>query len=269
MRETDLDRQVVRLVYDYRLLSQAQVGELTGKSKSQMQRLLKKLYDHRYLERVLLPIARIGSPPIFYILDKQGRDYLTSQGIEDFSTQPGKQITGHYINHTHDINRVRIRVGQAADAQGFRVEGWLSEGELKADYDRVSIPRLRQPVSLIPDSFFSIHVPGKGSSHLFLELDRGTMRTRRFRDKVEAYTTYYKSGGYKRRYGFSGFRVLTVVSDNVGSGRVESLLATVQNLPQIGRRFWFAHLNDIETHDPLTDPIWTIAGDKVGVPLLE
>ena len=34
MRETDLDRQVVKLVYDYRMLSQQQLERLLGKSRS-------------------------------------------------------------------------------------------------------------------------------------------------------------------------------------------------------------------------------------------
>src|SRR5690606_22510 len=104
-----------------------------------------------------------------------------------------------------------------------------------------SIPSRRQKVSLIPDSYFNVFVPDRGTTHFFLELDRGQMEIKRFREKVEAYVAYYKTGQYSQRYQAKGFRVLTVV-EGVGEGRLRNLVQDTAKVSGIGRRFWFAHL---------------------------
>jgi hypothetical protein len=267
----ELDRKIILSVYRYRLLSQGQVEQLLNRSTNQVRRLLRRLYDHHYLERVFLPVARIGTPPAFYILDKKGRELLRElaisdptfprdrEGEVDFSGQPKTSITGHYINHANDINRVRIAIETAADRQGIKVVTWRTEDELKAAYDRVSVPSSKEPVSLIPDSFLVLEKPGQNPKPLFLELDRGQMRLNRFKSKIEAYTVYYKTKAFSSRYGYEGFRVLTVVADNVGIGRVQQLIQLTEGIPKIGHRFWFAHLSAILQSDPLAVPVWTVA----------
>ena len=102
-------------------------------------------------------------------------------------------------------------------------------------------------------------MPQKGTTHFFLELDRGSEELKRFRDKVEAYVAYYKSGMYAQRYGAQGFRVLTVV-DGVGEGRLKNLVDDTARVAGIGRRFWFTHLADATGATVLTEPIWSVAG---------
>lgn len=261
MEEGANDRRIVRLVYDYRLLSQRQLERLLRLSKPTVQRLLRRLYDHRYVERVFLPLATFGSSPALYILDRQGFDLLRRMGIEDFTGIPSKTISPMYIEHTLAINEFRIAVVQACEAQGWQIARWLTENELKADYDRVRIRARKASTSLIPDSFFTLVVPEKGTTHFFLELDRGSMELKRFREKVEAYVAYYKSGRYAERYGAQGFRVLTVV-DGVGEGRLRNLVEDTAKVPGIGRRFWFSHLADVTEQTTLIQPIWYVAGSN-------
>jgi len=259
MREGANDRQIVRLVYDYRLLSQNQLERLLGRSRSTVQRLLRRLYDHRYLERVFLPISYFGSSPALYILDRRGIDLLQRMGVDNFVGLPSKQMSAMYLEHTLATNEFRIAVSLACQRNGWEVETWLTDNEMKADYDRVKIPSRKQPVSLIPDSYFSIHVPDRGTTNFFLELDRGTMPIKRFREKLEAYVAYYKTGAFTKRYAAKGFRVLTVV-DGIGEGRVENLVNDAAQVTGGGRRFWFIHLDRVEPATILTQPIWSIAG---------
>lgn len=259
MREGANDRQIVRLVYDYRVLSQNQLERLLGRSRSTVQRLLRRLYDHRYLERVFLPISYFGSSPALYILDRRGIDLLQRMGVDNFVGLPSKQMSAMYLEHTLATNEFRIAVSLACQRNGWEVETWLTDNEMKADYDRVKIPSRKQPVSLIPDSYFSIHVPDRGTTNFFLELDRGTMPIKRFREKLEAYVAYYKTGAFTKRYAAKGFRVLTVV-DGIGEGRVENLVNDAAQVTGGGRRFWFIHLDRVEPATILTQPIWSIAG---------
>lgn len=263
MRETEGDRQIVRLVYDYRILSQTQLEQLLGKSRSTMQQSLVRLYDHRYLERVFLPIAELGSSPALYILDKRGIEVLQRQGVADFTGVPDKDISLLFMEHTLAINRFRIAITQACEQIGWKITTWQTENEVKADYDKVMVKgRGSKPktIPIVPDSYFVIEAPDKGLSHLFLELDRGTMTLERFRAKVEGYLSYYKQGGYEKRYHAKGFRVVTVV-DTPKDARVANLAAHTAKLEGIGRRFWFAHLPAITPETVLTQAIWTVAGD--------
>lgn len=259
IRLGDNDRAIIRLVHEYRLLSQGQIQRLLGRSRSTVQRLLRRLYDHRYLERVFLPVQTFGSSSPYYILDRQGAELLQRMDVCDLTATPSKAVSSMYIEHTTAINDFRIGMQLAVECEGWRIEQWLTEGEIKADYDRVKVPDKRRPVALVPDGYFSIGVPGKGTTHFFLELDRGKMQLDRFRQKIEAYVAYYRSGGYTRRFGAQGFRLLTVV-ESAGQRRVQQLMETTAQVPGIGRRFWFTHLEQAATENVLHDPIWRIAG---------
>ena len=261
MREGDNDRRIVQLVYHYRILSQKQLERLMGRSPSTLQRLLRRLYDHRYLDRVFLPVTTLGSSPALYILDKKGQELLHRMGIEMMSNPPSSSLSAMFLEHTLAINSFRIAVEQACQTQGWTVERWLSDHDLKRDYDRVKIPGKKRAVSLIPDAYFCIHVPERGHGHFFLELDRGTMTTDRYADKVRAYISYYKSGQYERRYRAKGFRVLTVI-DGIGVRRIQNLLQASENLARIGKRFWFAHINEINSQTVLSNAIWQVSGEN-------
>lgn len=266
MRETENDGRIVQLVYAYRLLSQKQLERLLGKSRSTVQQTLIRLYHHHYLEREFLPIAKFGSSPTLYRIGKQGMNLLMQHGIEDFARVPSKHPSGMFLAHTLAINEVRIALTQACEQVGWSIPVWLTDHELKMDYDRVRIKGKPEPISIIPDSYFCIAIPDKGVSHFFLELDRGTMTTARFREKVAAYVAYYRNGGYAHRYGAQGFRVLTV-TDTPTSDRSHNLAVASAQEQGIGRRFWFAHLPHLTPQTVLTDPIWSVAGEMDTQPL--
>lgn len=263
MRETENDRQVIQLIYQYRILSQQQLERLLNKSRSRVQQIMMRLYHHEYVERLFLPVfITEGRSPTLYILGKRGVSVLQRLGIEDMSGQPSKHLTPMFLEHTLAINDVRIAMAQACEQQGWSILIWKGENDLKAAYDRVILPNKSgksQSVSVIPDSFFVIELPGRGVSPMMMEIDRGTMTLDRFRTKVAAYVAYYKSGKYEQRFGYKGFRVLTVV-DTVSAQRVENLVKQTETVPAIGNRFWFAHLPTLTADNILTQPVWQVAG---------
>src|SRR5690606_6891162 len=69
MRETENDRQVIQLIYQYRILSQQQLERLLNKSRSRVQQIMMRLYHHEYVERLFLPVfITEGRSPTLYIL---------------------------------------------------------------------------------------------------------------------------------------------------------------------------------------------------------
>lgn len=262
MRETESDRQIVRLVHDYRILSQTQLQLLMGKSRSRVQQALVRLYHHQYLERLFLPVWFEGRSPTLYILDKRGIALLQGLGVQDFSAMPSTKLSPMFLEHTLAINDARIALTQACESKGWSLLTWKSENEIKMDYDRVTVQIGRnkpQRVPIVPDSYFVVDIPGRGVSHFFLELDRGTMTLQRFASKVHAYIAYYKSGGYQKRFQAESFRVLTV-ADTPSIGRVDNLVQQTAQIANIGRRFWFTHLSELTGESALASPIWRISG---------
>ena len=262
MRETVRDRAILRLVYEYRILSQEQLRRLLHKSRSTVQQILIRLYHHRYLERVFLPVSDFGSNPTLYILDSRGREVLQREGIENFSHQPNKDVSMMFLEHTLAINDVRIAITEFCGRVGWALDTWKTDSDLKADYDRVYVRDHRgkpKDVSLIPDGYFMVTIPERGTARFFLELDRGTMTLERFRLKVEAYIAYYRTQGFEQRYNAKGFRVLTIV-DTPSTTRLENLLSGTAQVPQIGRRFWFCHFTSITSNNVFDASIWSVAG---------
>ena len=218
MQLTDRDKEVIRAIYDYRVLRQEQIQVLffgtNPGAKARAQKRLVKLFDHKYIARFFLPTrGGLMSSPILYGLDKRGAELLRLEfGYDDLHWYSNmKDLKNDFLEHTLAIADFRIAVTLACQKVGYELLTWEGENELRASRDEVKI---RSPkghsmsVSIVPDSYFAIATPF-GKTHFFLELDRGSMTTGRFRRKVEAYIAYYQQG-YQRRYGTKSLRVLTV-----------------------------------------------------------
>lgn len=264
---TERDTNIIEAVYDCRVLRQDQLELFFFGSKPAAQRRLALLFHHGYLDREFLPV-RTGfmTSPVLYRLGRKGEELLRRErGLEDARWGGNSRLSGEFLEHTLAINDFRLMVTKAADKQGLELLAWHSESRLKQDYDRVTVagPRGSRSVSVIPDSYFALQTP-RGRTHFFLELDRGTMPTKRFRGKVEAYLAYYRSGGYQRRYQAKSLRVLTVT---LSRARLASL-STVTKQAGGTVWFWFGVLPELTYKNILTEPVWTVVGSADLAPLV-
>jgi hypothetical protein len=259
MQLTQRDKAIIHAVYEYRVLRQDQLQQLFFGGKSAAQRVLFRLYQHGFLDRRFLPVVE-GRSPMLYVLDRKGVDLLrTEYGYEHLQWHAGsKDLKTEFLAHTTALNTFRIAVTLAAKSQNYEIVQWLGENDLKAVYDRVSIQqpsRKVETVSLIPDSYFVLKTPN-GYAHFFVELDRGTMTSKRFRTKILAYLAFAQNGLAEKRYGTNRFRVLTV-TESVRRG--ENLKAATEGVE--GRsRFWFGVLADLTPTHVLSAPVWQVAG---------
>lgn len=268
MRLTERDKKIIEAVHLYRVLQQDQVQTLFFGGKSAAQRCLARLYHHGFLDRVFLPVIT-GRSPTFYVLDKKGVELLrTEMGYEEFSWYPSsKNLKDDFLQHSLAINNVRIAIVKATQNANYELVTWKAEHEMKADYDHVNISTgsgRTQSAPIVPDSYFSLRTP-HGRAHFFLELDRGTMTTKRFKTKVAAYIAYQRSGGYERRYGTKSLRVLTVT---LSENRLVNLKAATEDVGGTNW-FWFAILSNLMPDAVLSSPVWQQAGSNGVKALIE
>ena len=260
LRLTDRDKRIIRAVHDFRVLRQDQIQTLFFGSRQTAQFRLAKLYHNGYLERRLLPVVGgAASSPTLYILDERGAAVLRSEfGIDVRPPKKDKRLGVKYLEHTTDINTVRVAVTVAARDHGYTLQVWHDDQTLSADCVRVEIPTAKgrsRRVSLIPDSYFVLAVP-RGRTHFFVELDRGSMEVRRFKKKILAYLYYYQSGGYEKRYHTKSLRVLTVTTTPTRLGRLkEATEAAGGHEP-----FYFSTLEQVSPQSVLQEPIWRVSG---------
>ena len=262
MRLMERDIEILKAVHEFRIVRGDQLQALFFGSQSTASYRLSRLYQHGFLDRHFLPtLGGIASSPALYTLGKRGADVLRRVldcGPKDIRKPPNNQeLSPLFLEHLLQINDFRVAVTVAAREQGYTLETWLDDFQLKADYDRVVIhtPQGRKrTVSLIPDGYGVLQVP-QGRACFFLELDRGTMTRARFRDKVLAYQAYIASGQYEKRYDTRSLRVLTVTS---GPKRLENLREEAEQA-RGGRGFWFTMVEQITPETVLSKPIWSPA----------
>lgn len=262
MRLMQRDVEIIKAVYDYRILKGDQIQELFFGSQSTASFRLSRLYQHGYLDREFLPtMGGIASSPILYSLGKKGADVLFEKyGIsrEELRKKVGRrELSPLFLEHILQINQIRIAVTLAAKDEGYFLESWFDDALLKLDYDHVMIDTstgMKKNVSIIPDSYFVLEVP-QGRAHFFMELDRGTMTLGRYKQKIQAYRKYISSGEYQRRYHTKSLRVLTVTLNET---RLKNLIQKTEEV-EGGRVFWFTTLDQISNESVLSSPIWNVA----------
>jgi hypothetical protein len=225
--------------------------------QSTAQYRLEKLYDHACLERVFLPVMLgEGRSPTLYILDRRGGELLKAErGYDVVWHQSSKELSTIFLHHSLAMNDVMVAVSAACRNLGYELERWITESEIKADYDRVSVKTASgklQQVAVLPDSFFAVIARGRRYPFC-LELDRGTMQVDRFKDKIRAYRTYHQSGKYEARFKVKSIRVLTVIStkSQAGERRLKSLKQATE---EVGGEdwFWFATLTQVKPETALS-----------------
>lgn len=282
MELTDRDRRIIVAVYRYRVLRRNQIQRLffRGKSKAATNRVLRRLFHNGFLLR-RFPLIRFGEglSQALYLLDKKGADVVAEEeGVDraEVNWKPHhNQVSSQFLNHYLCINDARIAVTVAAEESGYTLERWLDESTLKGDPDHVYIRTpggKRKKMAVIPDSFFTLSLEELSTSFA-LEVDRGTITNRRWRERIRAYLAYVRSGKYRNRYRTKSLRVLTVTTTDkrLKNLKQETKKAVKETgLSGLARMFWFSRHSQV-TQNPATffsRPIWQVVDESDAHPLI-
>lgn len=272
MRITPRDRQIVRAVYEHRLLSAPQIEALFFRSEkprgrqTSCQRRLQLLFHHGFLDRIALPIVMgEGRAPYVYALDDLGANLVAAALDVDRAAvdwRPKHNQVGHqFVTHTLAVNDFRVAIALLAEARHFIVNEWISEAEFSTVKMRSRVPfRMRgaRVIRNYPDGYFRLSLAGvEQEAHFFLETDQGTMSNASWQEKVQAYREFRLRGLSQQHFGTQNFRVL---APTTGARRMQNLKRATERAGG-DLFFWFTCQDRIDIWNPeqLLDPIWEIA----------
>lgn len=281
MRLTNRDEEIVRSVYLYQILSREQIelllfspdkGQDHPTKTSRARKRLKLLYQHGYLERIPVPVEPgLWAWRPLYRLDEKGAQLLADQlgtsaaklsywGKRFDQDHRQADVGLLFIEHRLGINDFRIAISLAAEKESYQIDKWLDDTQLKSqemkDYVTVSQGQSRKRVVVIPDAYFILNL-GELEAHFFLELDRATTTSERWRTRVLAYLRYVETSMYQDRYHTTSLRILTVTTT---PERVANLKKVTEKAGG-GKMFWFTTLDQVTPESVLHSSIWVRASE--------
>jgi hypothetical protein len=280
LRRQERDEQIVMGLYRYRLLTVDHIHALWFKSKSgqplsrqAVQKRLRRLYDHNLIDRLPMPlIPGQGRSPTVYALGERGADLVASAlGIDRdaLTWKPShNQVGSLFLDHTLAVVSCRVVIDLLAASGNFEVVDWIDEFNLKAEqYKRPSehlVPYWMEgdrQVRSYPDGYFALQwASANEPSSFFLEVDRGTISKKRWKNRIKAYLNFRDLA--ERHYNSQNFRVLTVTTI---PSRADHLLAATDEAVEADdfmKHFWFSIQDQIDIWWPekLLQPVWSVVG---------
>jgi Replication-relaxation len=258
------DKEIITTVYQFRVAREDQLQTLFFGSKTRTYAVLTRLVEREYLA-VKHASMDDGRTDKFYVLAKRGADFIKQTYGEERVTWYASytDLKRDFLAHTTAINDFRLSILKAVNTAHYQLTTWLTEADMKRDYDRVQIEGVKKPISLIPDGYFVLNTPEREIAS-FLEVDRGTEKQSELKQKVQAYLAYRASGAEKKRYEKDLVRVVFVVK---GVRRLENLKKTAEEVGAKGR-FYFVLADDLRPETVLSTPIWSVGGKAEKEPFI-
>ena len=237
-------------------------------SFTRVEKLLKELRDHEYLQWDFLPVKRrFGSSPAYYMLAKRGISYLRRMGC-DVSLLPypseKKQLKSLFIPHTMTVNDFLIAASLLP-----RVAPDICLCEMRHEL----LLKRTMKGSVIPDGWLDFR-RGNEQMCFLLEVDRGTEDVKVFREKIRSLVRFAKTG-YQEVFHTPSITI--VFATTAGSVRYNNMLTWTQQTLfdmhelQEADLFRFAVIpeGDLDPAWLFFEPMWSVPGGVSPLPLLE
>lgn len=243
------DTEIILAVYENRFLKRDQLERLFFNTMSACNQRLFKLYQHKFLDRLFLPVE-IGSSQAVYALDRLGAQ-VVSANLGGPVSWKRKENKVEYLFLEHTVGVSEFNVSLQVALRGRDDVGclfWKREAFLPKEM--VQDPNhYENRLPVCPDAFFGLQLED-GRSFFFLEFDRGTETLTKFSKKLVAYQQYWRTGKYQERYNYKNFRVLTVTT---GPERLNNLIRIAGN---IGARNMFLFTTKELAERDILGPVW-------------
>src|SRR5918999_5256581 len=223
------DHDMMAAIFRHQCMTATQVTRLlfSPTSATWVNAKLKRLTDVGYLVRSQVPVKLVnGRPPMYYGLGEKGLGHLASYGV-DVPERARPYRLRHYsdpfIAHLLAVNELLI-AGQLLCRQQPALK--LARVLHQQDFERQPVLVRRpggQPAKVKLDGFldFEVHSASPYRAPFCLELDRGTERRQKWRDKVKS-LVHFLRGPYQDTFGRKAVTIGVVATP--GRERLISLI---------------------------------------------
>jgi hypothetical protein len=287
------DVEILRAVSNFGALSSDHLFTLlqvkTPGAVRRVQERLKRLFHNGYLHRPPQQItlqfyrktysnqygnAKFGNHMV-YTITQSGADIAFADD-PDRRSQISWQTRLHkrqFLNLWHALMISDIHIPLSllnSKKHGIILNQWQQGEDINRHAPKVEV-RSRGVVikkTVNPDAYFILEKNGN-VSHFFLEVDRSTMTTTRYTEKLQAYWQLWKEKKHASHYGIgknTGFRVLTVT---ISETRAENLRQAAKKADDVGKgsnMFYFAcsHHFDFSKPETILQAVWKTPGGEDG-----
>lgn len=269
-RITERDVELVRAVLHYRFLYTKHLYWLfTGASQQNLNVRLRHLYHHGYLDRVSLPESRTNEQLVYAPTEKGAVLVAQSDGVarDDIPWHRYMNvISPTHIRHLLAINDVLVCYEVAlaqAQSQGRIGAYKVVRGEPRKHKLPVMLKDKdgrRREVVIVPDAYIAVKFDAHHYGVYFTEVDRATMGTGRWTEKIEVYREYPRTPHFRDTYKAQWCIILTVAPS------AKRITALAEKTAAIGgqRGFWFTTADQLAP-DTALERVWVRASDLYGL----
>jgi hypothetical protein len=269
-----------------RFLSTDQIARLDGGSPRGIERILRLLHRHGFVDRPAAQAAYLssflhdGNVSLAHNITRKGMRLLADNGVPvdprlDWTTKNSGN-TALFLAHALEVSETMLafRMAMPAD-QSLRL---IDHNELLPSFAEapresefpyrlvVTIQQDNKPftIRVIPDRLFCICTEGNRRWNFALEIDRGTENLTHRSKKLTAKTTFakrttgyyhaWKQGKHDESWNFKGFRCLTITTSDA---RIDHMLDVQQAITNdyAAGLFLYSTRERIEEHGVL-GPAW-------------
>lgn len=276
----------MKAIYRYHMLKPEQLTRryYSKGSLTFVKARLKLLTVHGYLQANEQPTTR-GRSPYFYTLASKGIKYLKEAGFEvNRYYRPSRKVEYFpFLLHTFSVNDVLIAAELLAESMPQLILADMQhELFLKQHPCIVPIGHERllvngnisaKHIAIVPDGWLDFRYDrGSGTQErrmcIWLEIDRGTVGMKNFKEKSAAILSYYKSGAYQKRFETNSLRVAFATTEGITRVKqmrtwLRDVFAKQQEKSAMAERFVCTALPDkIDPHTLFLSPIWYVPSDS-------
>lgn len=237
----------------------------------------------QYLYRFRLAGAEMGTHRV-YTLGGKGRNFLESErwvpSAWYFRPEKMRHLSFGYIMHSLTLTRFLVACRRWAAISG----GEYTVADTRISYDLAGTPgsvtlrtgEKREALPVIPDGWIVIEREGPEGRicyPLLLEIDRGTMYRRRFKEHIASRIEFVRGGGYEKLFGTRAVLIVYATAGErmaeVEARRRSIAIWTMEVLEEIGLvrsggsfRFLALPYGKMYEELPFGKPVWYVPGSE-------
>ena len=253
LQERDLS--ILKAVFEYRYLKRSQIQRLFAYDcTTRVNIRLRKLYDHKYLDRHFQPMV-VGSSEAIYTIGIKGAQVIGKLlSLDAAEIKRRRRLDNiakdRFIEHNLTLNDFRINLmTQLKKNLQFQFRRWLDSRDCEYKFKYWANGK-EMTTSLKPDGYFEfVHQTLLYS--FFVEIDLSTSGQSKLQSKFKNYIQFKDLNLYQKEFGKENFHVLVVTNSLTRCERLHGIANKLNS-----SLFWFSTLSETKS-DLLFGDIWT------------